>query len=493
MVTVAAVGLMALTTTAQCARAQAAAAAQTPAAPAKKAKAVKDTNEYDIYNDVIKDSVANPPNPKKFLTDLDNWNQKYPGSDFKDNRTFYYVQAYRANNEPAKALDYAKPLLDRGVDGLKEALDNPGTVLQMLFLTSALASAVSASGTATPDELATGAKAAQMLTDFGKSYFVKENKPATMSDADWAAGLKQVDDQAQATLFQLAMAPVVTALKGSPTDPSTNAAAEAALRTVMEKYPNSGLVAAQLAQVSLKQQSVSPMKTQQALYYFARAVSLPVGTVGGLDAKGQKDLDDYLKRSYTVVHGSDEGLADLKELAAKSPTMPADFKIKTSSEISAAAEEEFRTKNPQLAVWMGIKKSLADTGGEQYFETNMKGTMLAGENGAKFLKGTLLEAKPACRPKELLVAVPLPNAPGTPTAEITINVVDDQMKAAPLTGKPTVGGEIQFNGAPSAFTKEPFMLTLMAQKTDIEGITTTPCTATPTKAAPPAAKKKGGE
>jgi hypothetical protein len=122
----------------------------------------------------------------------------------------------------------------------------------------------------------------------------------------------------------------------------------------------------------------------------------------------------------------------------------------------------------------------------------MKGTMLAGEGGAKFLKGTLLEAKPACRPKELLVAVPLPSATGTPTAEITISVVDDQMKAAPLAGKPEVGGEIQFNGAPSAFTKEPFMLTLMAQKTDIDGIKLEPCTATPTKkTTPPATKKKG--
>jgi len=35
---------------------------------------------------------------------------------------------------------------------------------------------------------------------------------------------------------------------------------------------------------------------------------------------------------------------------------------------------------------------------------------MSGQNGAKLLKGTLMEAKPACRPKELLVAIPLPNA-----------------------------------------------------------------------------------
>ena len=490
MAAVAALGLVALTTTAQNARAQAATTQPpaTPAAPAKKAKAVKDTNEYDIYNDVIKDSQANPPQAKKFLADLDNWKQKYPDTDYKDTRTMYYVQAYAANAEGGKALDTAKSLVDKGIDGLKDGLDIDSQVLSFLFLTSRAAAALAGGGTATPDELATGTKAAHMLSDFAKTYFAKDKKPATLSDADWADGLKQVDDQAQATLFQIAIEPGLAIVKANPNDPAANAQAEAAFHKTMGEYPKSGMVAAQMAQVTLKQQSVTPIKAQQALYYFARAVSLPLGGIGGLDAAGQKSLDDYLKRAYTTIHGSDEGLAQLKEMAANSPDPPADFRIKTASEIAAAAEEEFRTKNPQLAVWMGIKKSLTDTEGQAYFENNMKGTMLAGEGGAKFLKGTLLEAKPACRPKELVVAITPAAAGGTQTAEITIKVVDDQMKALPLTGKPETGGEIQFNGAPSAFTKEPFMLTLDAQKTDIDGLTMTPCTATPTRA--PVTKKK---
>jgi hypothetical protein len=68
------------------------------------------------------------------------------------------------------------------------------------------------------------------------------------------------------------------------------------------------------------------------------------------------------------------------------------------------------------------------------------------------------------------------------------------MKPVTLTGKPDTGGEIRFNGAPSAFAKDPFMLTLDAAKTDIDGLTMTPCAAPPAKkAAPPAAKKKVGE
>jgi hypothetical protein len=489
---VAALGLVVMTTTAQFARAQAAAAAQPPAA-GKKAKAVKDTGEYDIYNEVIKDSAANPLAPKKLLTDLDTWTQKYPDTEFKDVRGMYYVQGYAANNDAGKALDAAKPLVDKGIDGLKEGLDNPGPVLNLLFLTARAGAALAATGTPTPEQLATGTKGSQLLMEFGKTYFVKENKPANMTDAQWADGLKQVSDQAEGTLFQIALFPGASTLKKNPSDAANCAAAEGGLRKTMEQYPESGVVAAQMAAALRCQQTTSPNKVPQAIYMYARAVVLPVGPPAGLDAANQKTLDDYLKKIYTSVHGSDEGLADLKAMALKSPLPPADFKIKTASEISAEAEKEFVTKFPQLAVWMGVKRQLTDTEGQQYFESSLKGTAMAGENGAKLLKGKLLEAKPACRPKELLVAIPLPTQTGTLVPEITIKLVDDQMRPLALTGKPETGGEIQFNGAPSAFTKDPFMLTLDSQKSDIEGLTMTPCAAAPApvrKAAPPA-KKKG--
>jgi hypothetical protein len=504
MAAVAALGIVTLATTAQDARAQAAPAAQTPAPPAKKAKAVKDTNEYDIYNKVIIDaSPQGDPNAckgmaaaqaqqcqaKKFLTDLDTWTEKYPNTDFKDNRTMFYVQAYAANAESGKSLAAAKGLIDMGIDGLRAALDNnDGPVLQGLFLISREAAVAAAAGTATPDELATGAKAAHMLMDFGKVFFAPDKKPASMPADQWAAGLKQIEDQAEATLFQVALFPGVATLKKNANDPATCAAAEAEFKKTLEAYPQSGQVASQLAAASRCQQSTSPEKVQQALYLYARAVVDPVGGVAGLAPDGQKALDTYLKQIYVAIHGSDDGLADLKVLAAKSPLPPADFKVKTASEIAAEKEEEFRTKNPQLAVWLGIKGKLADTDGQAYFDSGMKGSMMAGDNGAKFFKGTLLEAKPACRPKELLVAFPLPGQQGSPVAEVTIKVVDDQMKPLALTGKPETGGEIQFNGAPSAFTKEPFMLTLDAQKTDIDGLNMTPCAATKTA---PAQKKKG--
>ena len=87
----------------------------------------------------------------------------------------------------------------------------------------------------------------------------------------------------------------------------------------------------------------------------------------------------------------------------------------------------------------------------------------------------LVEGKPACRSKEILVSVPLPDNPGSAAAEISLKLVDADRKPVPLTAKPVPGTEIQWEGVPSAFTKDPFMLTMDTEKGNIEGLKTEPC------------------
>jgi hypothetical protein len=101
------------------------------------------------------------------------------------------------------------------------------------------------------------------------------------------------------------------------------------------------------------------------------------------------------------------------------------------------------------------------------------------------LRGTVLEGK--CRAKELLVAVPLPDATGPLVPEITIKL------ETPLTAKPETS-QVTFVGVATEFTKDPtFMLTMTANpKTDIHDLKTSPCAAAPTRKGPPT-KKKGGE
>jgi hypothetical protein len=119
--------------------------------------------------------------------------------------------------------------------------------------------------------------------------------------------------------------------------------------------------------------------------------------------------------------------------------------------------------NPQLALWMKIKGALSDAGGEQYFESELK------DSAVPQLRGVLLEAKPACRPRELTVAVPLPDSQQTLRPEIRLRL------DKPLTGKPESNQEFHWEGVPSAFSKDPFLLTMDTQAAKIEGLKTAAC------------------
>ena len=177
--------------------------------------------------------------------------------------------------------------------------------------------------------------------------------------------------------------------------------------------------------------------------------------------------------------------AGCRRCLAKSPVPPADYNLESAAKVSQRKEEEFKKTNPQLALWMGIKGQLADTNGDQYFTGSLKDADVKGENGVKALKGTLVEAKPECRSKELIVAIS-----DATHAEVMLNL------DAALTGKPDTGAVIEWDGQPTAFTKEPFMLTMETEKANITGLTLTPCTVAPVKKAAPkksAPKKKSAD
>jgi hypothetical protein len=98
------------------------------------------------------------------------------------------------------------------------------------------------------------------------------------------------------------------------------------------------------------------------------------------------------------------------------------------------------------------------------------------------LRGVVVEAKPACRPKELLVAVLLPGAQPPFPPEITLKL------ARPLSGKPDSEAEFQWAGAPTTFAKTPFMLTMEVETAKIDGLKTSSCYVGPPRKA--AGKKK---
>src|SRR6266850_3413461 len=74
-------------------------------APAKE-KQVKDQAEWNLFNDSTKTADA-----AKRLGFLNTWKEKYPDSDFKDQRLLIYLTTYQQLNQPAKMAETAKEIL----------------------------------------------------------------------------------------------------------------------------------------------------------------------------------------------------------------------------------------------------------------------------------------------------------------------------------------------------------------------------------------------
>jgi tetratricopeptide (TPR) repeat protein len=436
-----------------------------PAAPAEKKP--KDTGEYEIANAVMIDLDNAKPNYPKAVTDLNTWTQKYPESDWKDDRLFFFMQAYGGLQPPQsdKVLEYGAQLEAKD---LKATLKEPVNILRALY---AMTASTPLLKDPTPAQLALGQKATKELQAYIPVYFAPANKAASVPDAQWAQVRAQVEHDALATLVYIAMYPGNQAYtkKDFP-------AAEQAFRQALKDYPDNGLIAYQLG-LSMYLQKTADKSA--GIYEIARGVAMDPAKGGIADAATRTAGQTYLTKVYTALHGSDEGLDQLKQLALTSPTPPPDFKIKTASEIDEEKQKQFEAQYPELAMWMKIKGMLETGDADQTFASQLKDAAMPK------LKGQVMSGVPECRSKTLLVAVPEPDQKSTLTAEITLKL------DAALTGKPTAGTEIVFEGAvPSAFTKDPFMLTLDIEKAKIEGLKTDLCQPTSQKKAGVGSAKK---
>jgi len=404
-------------------------------------KHYKDNAEFDAWNAVAKDIGAN--NSVQALADLDAWKQKYPQTDFEAEREALYLKACVSGKRYAKAVDEAGAVLGQGLDQIfKDPKDGPSQEIQFLYNATV---SVPMIADPTPAEVATGQDVARRLMNL-------QRRPPGVSDADWTRLRSDVQTPARTALVFLAMLPGVRAMRARPPDCN---AAQSLFEKALEDYPDSAAIAYNLgtAYTCLKRYAV-------AIYEFARAASVDPTLGGTQDANKIRALADD---NYKKVHGSDEGLEQLKQQVKQSPLPPAGFEIKSAAEIAAEKEEEFSRSNPQLALWMKIKAALADTGGEQYFESQLK------DSAVPPLKGTLVEARPACHPKELLVAVPLPNAGAALQPEISLKL------DKPLAGKPEPGTVFQWQGVPTVFAASPFLLTMDTDTSTVEGLKSTPC------------------
>jgi hypothetical protein len=472
--------LMLAAGTAPVARAQGAAASAAPGGqPTATKRNYKDNGEFDLYNQAFKDSQ----NPAAQIKDLETWAQKYPDSDYKDVRTGMLVQAYSGLNppQPAKVLDLAQQLMSKD---LKIVFDDPqdGKRQALAFLFNATFAAGLAGSTAlpnpTPAQVDLGRTAAKRLKDEAKAFFVPANKPPATPDADWTKTHANLDAAADHTLLVLTIFRAeATMLKTPRVSAECKDIAEPAYRKALADYPGNSYVSYKLAQALQCQQKESPDKVFQAIYEYERAAVVDP-TLGGAQSNAAV-IPAYADKAYIGIHGSADGLDELKQQVKQSALPPDGFKFKTASEIAAEKQAEFEQSNPELAMWMKIKSFLTDPADPTYFEDKLKDTE------GPTLKGVVVDG--ACRGKEITVAFPMPDQTGPLTPEVKLKFTDTA-----LAGKPTPNTEITFEKAvATAFIKEPFLLTMEVQKANVTGLKTTPCVPAQTKkAAPPAPPAK---
>jgi hypothetical protein len=407
---------------------------------AKKEKKVKDQGEYDIFNAAGKET-----DPNKQLQLLQTWKEKYPDSDFKQERADTVAMAYdklKKGPEELKAIQDALAINPKDL-----------TALQLL---AKLAGGVLAIANPSPDQLTLGDQASALLLSNLDNFFDTSVKPATVTDAAWTKAKGDTELLAHT---------VQGYVKWKQKD---NAAAEAAFRKVLAANGENSQVAMWLASVLYSQKKFS-----EGLFEYARAAAYT--GPGALDAKTRQTYADFLKKAYEGYHGKDDaGLDQLKQQASTAALPPDGFHIESVIDIQKKEEGDaakFAADHPDIAFFRTLKEALKGDNGQSYFDSGVKDALIPPQDGAfKQFKGHVV-SQPS--PKELVLAVD--DANGDVTLEFT----------PPLKAKLDPGAEISFAGAPDSFTKDPFNLHFKVERENVTGL---PKETTPARR-PPAKKK----
>lgn len=314
-------------------------------APARKAPAVKDQGEYDLTQAIQKEK-----DPQKQLDLLRQWEQKYPDSDFKGQRSVTMAQ----------------------VD-------------------SQIAAKGQQAG-ASPADMDAAQKAAQDLVDNLNKYLAPENKPATATDDVWKQARQTLELQGHTVLGTIAM---------TKKTPDGDATAEKEFRKVLELSPGYASIAYTLGTLILRERKVE--RIPEALFYIAR--SIEITGPQALTPQGKTAAETYLKKAYAGYHGDEGGLDDVKKAAMTATFMPPDFKIESVTDIAKKQEGDaaaFAAANPDIALWRQIRMALTAADGDTYFG-QIKDAAVPPEGGAFTMFRAKVVSQPS--PKELLVNV----------------------------------------------------------------------------------------
>jgi tetratricopeptide (TPR) repeat protein len=390
-----------------------------PAANAQDAAAKnwKDRAEYDLFI-----SIQQATDAAKRLELLNQWQDKYPQTDYSKERLQFFVVTTAAAGQPKKTLDYAAQLLK------VDPKDLNSLYYTVLFSPGVYGATPSA------DQQAAVQAAAQAILDTSGGPFADKNKPANVAADAWNTAKNNASAIAHSTLGWLA---------GVRKDGAT---AEKEYNASLQIDPTNGQVIYTLAGVYL-----SEKKYQEAVFYYARAASYD--GKGALPPPARATALAYLTdKIYVILHGSKEGLDAVLATAKANPAPPAGFHVVTVEDIATGDAAKLQAKldaNPDLKLWYTVQQALIADGGQAYFDANVKDAELpGGANDIKVFKGTVISFDPPEKPTKVVLGVFDP-------AKADATLVFEE----PVTSPVKAGDVVEFSGTAESFVKDPYNLT----------------------------------
>lgn len=388
----------------------------------------KDRAEYDLYESILKEQNANTK-----LGLIQSWEQKYPGSEFKEARYQILIQTYQALQKGKEMAETAKQMV----------ADYPKNFFGLYMLNLLTISLNDNS----PAALDTGEKAARgLLAVMDETFDPSKKKPEVSEDA-WKKERANTEAIAYRTLGWVA-------LQRNQFEEAEKNFTEALRRNGEDAQASLWLGTAIARQKKIEKQGA-------ALYQFARAASVEGPTA--LPPAARDQVRQSFEKNYVNFHGDRAGIDDILAKAKTSALPPEGFRLESKDELLQKQEEELKKSNPQLAFWISFKRTVSSQGAD-YFNSNVKGSAIPGGvdvNGTKIekLKGTVVSVSPEKRPKEIVVGISAPDM-----SEATLRF------DSPLPAAPEKGAVLEFNGIPAEFTADPFNVVFTVEAKDVEGL-----------------------
>ena len=408
---------------------QSAAGGQQPAAGQKN---WKDRAEYDLYA-----KITQTPDPAARLQLLNQWQDKYPQTDYNQERYQFYLATLNAL--AAKDPSQRQALIQKASDWLKTDPNN----FQALYAIT-YNGPLQGKENPPPDLVAQVETAANGVISGADTAFSADKKPPSVDQATFDKAKTQ------------AVAVAHNSLAWAALSKKDNAKAESEYTASLQANPEQASISALLGKMY-----VTDKKEPEGLFEFARAGQYD--GPGALQPAARQQMLDYFNKAYKSYHGSDEGKQQLLDQAKTSAVPPADLKI-TSAQALATQEADVLNQriasDPGFKVWYAVKQSLQDKG-DAFFNSSVKEFDLPGETvPSKSFTGTVISVDP----NKVTLGV---EDPAKPDATLEFS----QPLPASAMDKVKVGEKLDFSGIVDGYTKDPYMLTF--KDPTIPGVQTT--------------------